>query len=137
MAAEFSHIAACAGADVTILQRGERLPKNFDSDLVDWLARKFARLGIEVETGTEVRYIETEDNELVVTARRGSLDNWNISRKGLDPRRRKVSLPWSAGDAVLAHREPGGEGPPTTATGRAATVPPPLQGRGDSETRGS
>jgi glutathione reductase (NADPH) len=58
IAAEFSHIAARAGAQVTILQRGERMLKWFDPDLVGWLMGKFAELGIEVRTETEVEGIE-------------------------------------------------------------------------------
>ena len=34
IAAEFSHIAARAGAKVTVLQRGERMLPQFDPDLV-------------------------------------------------------------------------------------------------------
>src|SRR5262249_57183663 len=35
--AEFSHIAARAGANVTVLQRGARMLPRFDAELVDWL----------------------------------------------------------------------------------------------------
>jgi glutathione reductase (NADPH) len=41
IAAEFSHIAARAGAHLTVLERGERLLKNFDPDLVGWLTEAF------------------------------------------------------------------------------------------------
>jgi glutathione reductase (NADPH) len=41
IAAEFSHIAARAGAQVTILQRGERMLTHFDPDLVEWLMGAF------------------------------------------------------------------------------------------------
>jgi glutathione reductase (NADPH) len=58
IAAEFSHIAACAGAQVTILQRGERMLRNFDPDVVDWLMEAFHRHGIEVRTQTNVESIE-------------------------------------------------------------------------------
>jgi glutathione reductase (NADPH) len=58
IAAEFSHIAARAGAQVTILQHGDRILKHFDPDLVAWLMDKFEALGIDVRTRTEVKAIE-------------------------------------------------------------------------------
>lgn len=58
IAAEFSHIAARAGAQVTVLQRGERMLKHFDPDLVGWLMEKFRAVGIDVRTGTTVEAIE-------------------------------------------------------------------------------
>lgn len=58
IAAEFSHIAARAGAAVTILQHGDRLLKEFDPDLVGWLMASFARLGIAVRTSTTVEAVE-------------------------------------------------------------------------------
>lgn len=58
IAAEFSHIAARAGAQVTILQHGERMLKHFDPDLVGWLMEAFGRQGIEVRTRTTVEAIE-------------------------------------------------------------------------------
>lgn len=58
VAAEFSHIAAVAGSEVTILQHGDRMLKNFDPDLVEWLMPAFAHLGIDVRTGTSVEAIE-------------------------------------------------------------------------------
>ncbi|MBL4858492.1 MAG: NAD(P)/FAD-dependent oxidoreductase [Erythrobacter sp.] len=47
IAAEFAHLAARAGAKVTIVQRG-RLLKAFDPDTVEWLMRSFDDLGIEI-----------------------------------------------------------------------------------------
>ncbi|PJK29218.1 dihydrolipoyl dehydrogenase family protein [Minwuia thermotolerans] len=136
VAAEFSHIAACGGAEVTILQRGERLLKNFDPDLVGWLAGKFERLGIEVETGTEVRSIETNDNELVVTARRGdrtirraadlvvhaagrvpALEDLNLAAGGVDVR---------GGRLVLNEFLQSASNPSVYAAGDAAQMGPPL-----------
>jgi len=58
IAAEFSHIAARAGAQVTVLQRGERMLTHFDPDLVGWLMEKFQAIGIDVRTGTIVEGIE-------------------------------------------------------------------------------
>lgn len=58
IAAEFSHIAARAGAEVTVLQRGERMLTHFDPDLVGWLTQRSRDLGIDVRTRTSVRAIE-------------------------------------------------------------------------------
>ncbi|MBN1238299.1 MAG: NAD(P)/FAD-dependent oxidoreductase [Gammaproteobacteria bacterium] len=58
IAAEFSHIAARAGADVTVLQRGPRMLKRFDPDLVDWLMERFADIGVDVRTDVSVEAVE-------------------------------------------------------------------------------
>src|SRR5712671_1343902 len=68
IAAEFSHIAACAGAKVTILQRGERMLAHFDPDLVDWLMEKFGTIGIDVRTRTRVERIEKTGTGFAVRA---------------------------------------------------------------------
>lgn len=58
VAAEFSHIAARAGAEVTVLQRGNRMLTGFDPDLVGWLMQRFKEIGIDVRTGTAVTAVE-------------------------------------------------------------------------------
>ena len=68
IAAEFSHIAARAGAHVTILQHGKRMLKNFEPDLVDWLMDSFKNLGIDVRTNTTVEAIEKNGNAYTVHA---------------------------------------------------------------------
>src|SRR5260370_225758 len=68
IAAEFSHIAARAGAKVTILQRGERMLARFDPDLVDWLMEKFGAIGIDVRTRTQVESIEKTGTGFAVRA---------------------------------------------------------------------
>jgi glutathione reductase (NADPH) len=69
IAAEFSHIAARAGAKVTVLQRAERMLTRFDPDLVGWLMEKFLEIGIEVQTGTAVEAIEHAGSGFRVRAR--------------------------------------------------------------------
>jgi glutathione reductase (NADPH) len=69
---EFAHVAARAGAQVTILHRGRRPLEAFDPDLVEQLVRRSRELGIRVELETEVRGIDTSAGGLVVRgARRG------------------------------------------------------------------
>lgn len=59
---EFAHVAARAGARVTILHRGARPLQGFDPDLVDRLVARTRALGIDVRLGAEVRGIEAIDS---------------------------------------------------------------------------
>ena len=68
IAAEFSHIAARAGAKVTVLQRGPRMLPRFDPDLVGWLMEKFKEIGIDVRTRNTVTAIERSGNTYRVHA---------------------------------------------------------------------
>ncbi len=69
---EFAHVAARAGAEVTILHRGERPLPRFDPDLVDLLVERTRKLGVRVELQTVVRGIERSAHGLGVHA--SSLD---------------------------------------------------------------
>jgi len=66
IAAEFSHIAARAGAHVTVLQRGVRMLPKFDADLVTWLMEAFRAIGVDVRTGNTVIAIERHKEEFWV-----------------------------------------------------------------------
>ena len=68
IAAEFSHIAARAGAEVTILQQGERMLKGFDPDVVGWLMEAFEAIGIDVRLQATVGSIEKRDSGYQVHA---------------------------------------------------------------------
>lgn len=68
IAAEFSHIAARAGASVTVLQRGARMLPQFDADLVEWLMTAFREINIDVRTGHAVTAIERSPDEFRVSA---------------------------------------------------------------------
>jgi glutathione reductase (NADPH) len=68
IASEFSHIAARAGAKVTIFQHGERMLTQFDPDLVGWLMDKFEELGIDVRTDTAVTAIDKTADGFCVRA---------------------------------------------------------------------
>ena len=63
VAAEFSHIAARAGAKVTVLQRGERMLPYFDPQLVGWLMEKFREIGVDVRTKNAVTAVERAGDE--------------------------------------------------------------------------
>ena len=66
IAFEFAHVAARAGAQVTIVHRGARPLEAFDPDLVHLLVRRTRDLGIRVELGTEVRGVEVLSDRVVV-----------------------------------------------------------------------
>jgi glutathione reductase (NADPH) len=68
IAAEFSHLAARAGAQVTVFQRAERLLPAFDPDLVSWLVDKFNDLGIDVHTSATVQSVRKSAAGFVVDA---------------------------------------------------------------------
>ncbi len=76
IAAEFSHIAARAGAQVTILQQGKQMLKHFDPELVGWLMGAFERIGIDVRTQTKVEAVEKTDQGYRV---RASLDDASMA----------------------------------------------------------
>ncbi len=63
---EFAHIAARAGAEVTILNRSARLLRGFDHDLVDMLAEESRKAGIRIVMNAPVKAIRKTGDELVV-----------------------------------------------------------------------
>lgn len=68
IAFEFSHIAARAGAQVTILHRGERPLEHFDPDLVARLVERTRALGIDLRTNTRVIAVEGSPGQFRVVA---------------------------------------------------------------------
>jgi glutathione reductase (NADPH) len=68
IAFEFAHVAARAGAQITILHRGPRPLAGFDPDLVDQLVERTRELGIDVRVGTEATGIEKSSDQLIVRA---------------------------------------------------------------------
>src|SRR5216684_420707 len=68
IAFEFAHVAARAGAQVTIVHRGPRPLPLFDPDLVDQLVKSSRELGVDVQLGTEVVGVEKSSGQLIVQA---------------------------------------------------------------------
>lgn len=68
IAAEFSHLAARAGSQVTIIQRGARLLPQFDESVVGWLMPSFEELGITLHTGLAVDSVRQTEEGLEVRA---------------------------------------------------------------------
>jgi glutathione reductase (NADPH) len=69
IAFEFAHIAARAGAKVTILHRGEFPLENFDRDIVQHLVDATRHLGIKIVLETEVSKIEKKEGHYIVTGK--------------------------------------------------------------------
>lgn len=65
---EFAHIAARAGAHITILHRSSRPLTRFDPDLVDQLVQRTRDLGIDVQLQIDVKGIASASSGLTVRA---------------------------------------------------------------------
>src|SRR5262245_28291548 len=65
---EFAHIAARAGAAVSIVHRGERPLPLFDQDLVELLVARTRALGIDIHVRTEVTRIDRRGESFQVEA---------------------------------------------------------------------
>jgi len=63
---EFAHIAARAGAKVTILHRNNQPLKQFDSDLVNMLMKASEDIGISIKLNNAVKRVEKNNNGFVV-----------------------------------------------------------------------
>ena len=58
IAAEFANLAALSGAQVTVLEQGDRMLTQFDPDLVGWLMEKFQEVGIDVRLNTRATAVD-------------------------------------------------------------------------------
>lgn len=136
IAAEFAHIAALAGAKVTVLQHANHMLTAFDKDLVGWLMEKFKSLGIDVQTGTTVEGIDklthgyrvrssrdgkkqSVDADLVVHAagRKPDFSRLNLEAAGVEVKGGRLKL----NDFLQSVSNPA-----VYAAGDAAQVGPPL-----------
>ncbi|MBA3511120.1 NAD(P)/FAD-dependent oxidoreductase [Sphingomonas sp.] len=79
IAAEFSHLAARAGARVTVVQHGPALLDHFDGEVVGWLMPRFEELGIQVHLSTEVVSVQRSRPGFKVTMRQ--LDNRRVEHE--------------------------------------------------------
>ncbi|MDZ7795343.1 MAG: NAD(P)/FAD-dependent oxidoreductase [Spirochaetia bacterium] len=59
---EFAHIAARAGATVTVLQRGDQILRGFDPDLAGQLTNISREIGIDIRLHTEVAEVTENDH---------------------------------------------------------------------------
>ena len=74
IAAEFAHIAARAGAQVTVLEQADHMLMPFDPDLVELLMKKFREVGIDVRLKTRVTAIEKTGSGLSVRTSSNGMD---------------------------------------------------------------
>ncbi|MCK8114506.1 dihydrolipoyl dehydrogenase family protein [Anaerosoma tenue] len=68
---EFAHIAAAAGAKVTILHRGPRVLEAFDPDLADMVVSGYRSAGIDVFTNATVTEVRDDDGMFTVVCEEG------------------------------------------------------------------
>ena len=134
---EFAHVAARAGADVTILHRGARPLEGFDPDLVDLLVRRTRELGMRVELDTDVVAVEQAVDGVIVHGRQHGmerrfeadmavhgagrvpeLDDLDLDRAGVKREKRGVIvnhyLQSVSNSAVYAGGDAAASGPPLT-----------------------
>src|SRR5215468_5926241 len=134
---EFAHVAARAGAQVTILHRGPRPLEGFDPDLVDMLVRRTRETGIQVELGIDVRAVDPAGDRVVVrgvqqgversfatdlaihgAGRVPELDDLDLDTAGVKREKRGVSvnqyLQSVSNPAVYAGGDAAASGPPLT-----------------------
>ncbi|HYV68082.1 MAG TPA: NAD(P)/FAD-dependent oxidoreductase, partial [Myxococcales bacterium] len=134
---EFAHVAARAGAQVTILHRGPRPLEGFDPDLVDMLVRRTREAGIQVELAIDVRAVDPAGDRVVVrgvqqgversfatdlaihgAGRVPELDDLDLDTAGVKREKRGVSvnqyLQSVSNPAVYAGGDAAASGPPLT-----------------------
>lgn len=70
VAFELAHIAAMAGAKVTILEKDNVPLKNFDTALVAQLMKSLEQQGIDIKMGAEIQKIQKRERKYVVTAKK-------------------------------------------------------------------
>jgi glutathione reductase (NADPH) len=66
IAFEFAHVAARAGASVTILHQGKRPLEGFDADLVGLLVKAMEAIGIHIVLNAQVTAVNGKPNDLTV-----------------------------------------------------------------------
>ena len=136
IAAEFSHIAARAGAEVTILQRGPRMLTHFEPELVGWLMDAFEAVGVDVQTSTTVTAIERDGEVFTVRAKaRGREVTFSadvvVHAAGRVPAIERLNLPAAniateQGRLTLNEHLQSVSNPSVYAAGDAAHMGPPL-----------
>ncbi|MFM8800065.1 MAG: glutathione-disulfide reductase, partial [Tagaea sp.] len=72
IAVEFAGIFRAAGAEVSVLIRGDRILRGFDGDVRDHLAAEMTKQGISISPGTRVARIDKAGDGLRVTTEAGA-----------------------------------------------------------------
>lgn len=71
---EFAHVARAAGAEVTILQRGDRVLKGFEPEVVDQLTDAARDFGIRIVTNFQVCGAERLDGSVAIHGNKDCAD---------------------------------------------------------------
>ena len=112
---EFAHVAARSRAKVTVLERGQRLLRQFDQVLTHTLLEASREAGLDVRTNVEVIAVERQGHDLVVHAKQdgneitlqGDMVVHGAGRipntAGLDPKTGNVQIGKHAGVVVNEH----------------------------------
>lgn len=134
---EFAHIAACAGAKVTILHEDDRPLAQFDEDMVKRLLQKSRRIGIDIRCGRRVEGVEKDEHGVKVWAkseganhpveaaaavhgagRVPDIDDLDLAAGGIEREGRRLrltpSLRSASNDAVYAAGDAAAAGPMLT-----------------------
>ncbi len=74
---EFAYVARAAGAEVTILHRGERIMKRFDAEMVDHLTASARALGITIVTGTSACMAEVNNGVFITHGESSGIANFS------------------------------------------------------------
>jgi glutathione reductase (NADPH) len=140
---EFAHVAARAGAEVTVLHRGPRPLEAFDPDLVDMLVGRTRELGIRVELGIAVNGVEARGTGLVVRGEQQGRERSFETDLAVHGAGRVPELDDLDLDAAGVKREPRGvsvnqflqsvSNPAVYAGGDAAASGPPLTPKADHD----
>jgi glutathione reductase (NADPH) len=140
---EFAHVAARAGAEVTVLHRGPRPLEAFDPDLVDMLIGRTRELGIRVELGIAVNGVEARGTGLVVRGEQQGRERSFETDLAVHGAGRVPELDDLDLDAAGVKREPRGvsvnqflqsvSNPAVYAGGDAAASGPPLTPKADHD----
>jgi len=71
IAMEFAHVARAAGAEVSVLQRSQRILKRFDAELANLLAEASLANGIAITTGYAVCNVKRNNGAFIVSGDEG------------------------------------------------------------------
>ena len=72
---EFAHIAARAGSQVTVVDRGQRPLAAFDPDLVDLLVQRSTEIGIDIRPNSAISGVEATAHSFRVVAERDGAES--------------------------------------------------------------
>jgi glutathione reductase (NADPH) len=71
---EFAHVARAAGAEVTVLHRGDRVLKNFEPEVVDQLTNSARDFGIRIVTNFQVCGVQQLDGSITIRGNENCAD---------------------------------------------------------------